>query len=113
MSKTEAVIKALNENKDTATIKAETGASEALISRCRQKLKKAELEKKKEEEQEEEPTDEEIEAVITKIQVKPEEKYLTKDNQKAQEEEYHCLGCGHTWKSSSIPASCPNCRCEF
>ena len=79
MSKTEDVIKALNEGKDTATIKAETGASEALISRCRQKLKKLE-EEKKEEEQEEEPTDEEIEAVITKIQVKPEEKYLTKDN---------------------------------
>lgn len=112
MTKTEAVIKALNENKDTATIKAETGASESLISRCRQKLKKAELEEKKEEEQEEEPTDEEIEAIITRIQVKPDEKYLTKDTEK-KEEDYHCTGCHHRWKASSMPLSCPNCGAEF
>jgi rubrerythrin len=109
MSKTEDVIKALQENKDTATIKAETGASEALISRCRQKLKK---EEPKKEEEEPEPTDEEIEAIITRIQVKPDEKYLTKDKDE-KEEDYKCLGCGHTWKSSNMPLSCPNCGAEF
>lgn len=108
MSKTEAVIKALNENKDTETIKAETGASEALISRCRQKLKKEE----KPEDKEEEPTDEEIEAIITKIKVSPDEKYLTK-GKKPEEENYHCMGCGHEWKASSMPLSCPKCGCEF
>ena len=109
MSKTEDVIKALNEGKDTTTIKAETGASEALISRCRQKLKKPEAVPEKEEE---EPTDEEIEAIITKIAIKPDEKYLTKDKQD-KEEEYHCTGCNHIWKASSMPLSCPNCGCEF
>jgi len=108
MSKTEDVIKALNENKDTATIKTETGASEALISRCRQKLKKEEPVK---EEKEEEPTDEEIEAIITKIKVEPDEKFLTKD--KPAEENYRCMGCGHEWKASSMPVSCPKCGCEF
>ena len=108
MSKTEDVIKALNEGKDTATIKAETGASEALISRCRQKLKKEEPKT----EEEPEPTDEEIEAIITRIQVKPDEKYLTKDKQE-KEEEYHCMGCDHRWRSSEMPLSCPNCGVEF
>lgn len=108
MSKTEAVIKALNENKDTETIKTETGASEALISRCRQKLKKEE----KPEEKEEEPTDEEIEAIITKIKVSPDEKYLTKDK-KPEEESYRCMGCGHEWKAGSMPSECPKCGCEF
>lgn len=108
MSKTEDVIKALNEGKETAQIKTETGASEALISRCRQKLKKPEPEPEKEEE----PTDEEIEAIITKISIKPDEKYLTKDK-KDSEEDYHCVGCGHRWKSSTLPASCPSCGVEF
>jgi len=107
MSKTEDVIKALNEGKDTATIKTETGASEALISRCRQKLKKPEPEK-----EEPEPTDEEIEAIITKISIKPDEKYLTKDKEE-KAEEYHCLGCGHKWTSKSLPLSCPSCGAEF
>ena len=108
MSKTEEVIKALNENKDTATIKTETGASEALISRCRQKLKKEEPVK----EEEPEPTDEEIEAIITKISIKPDEKYLTKDKEE-KAEEYHCMGCGHTWKAKDMPLSCPSCGAEF
>jgi len=107
LSKTEDVIKALNEGKDTATIKTETGASEALISRCRQKLKKPEPEK-----EEQEPTDEEIEAIITKISIKPDEKYLTKDK-KDSEEDYHCVGCGHRWKNSTLPAACPSCGAEF
>lgn len=108
MSKTEDVIKALSEDKDTATIKAETGASEALISRCRQKMKKEE----KQPETEEEPTDEEIEAIISKISIKPDEKYLTKDKQD-KEDDYHCMGCNHRWKGSEIPLSCPNCGAEF
>jgi rubrerythrin len=110
MSKTEEVIKGLNEGKDTETIKAETKSSEALISRCRQKLKKEE--KPSEVTEDPEPTDEEIEAVITKICIKPDEKYLT-NSEKAQEEDYHCTGCNHSWKSSSIPKSCPNCKEEF
>lgn len=109
MSKTEKVIEALNAGKDTETIKTETGASEALISRCRQKLKK---EEPKKEEEEPEPTDEEIEAIITRIQVKPDEKYLTKDKDE-KEEDYKCLGCGHTWKAKSLPLSCPSCGVEF
>jgi rubrerythrin len=109
MSKTEKVIEALNAGKDTETIKTETGASEALISRCRQKLKK---EEPKTEEKEEEPTDEEIEAIITRIKITPEEKYLTKDKED-KEESYHCLGCGHEWKSKNLPLSCPSCGAEF
>lgn len=109
MSKTEDVLKALNEGKDTRTIVSETGASEALISRCRQKLKKAEAPA---EEPEPEPTDEEIESIISKISIKPDEKYLTKDKQE-KEEEYHCMGCDHRWKSSEMPLSCPNCGAEF
>ena len=109
MSKTEDVIKALNEGKDTATIKTETGASEALISRCRQKLKKPEPEQK---EEEAEPTDEETEAIITKIAIVPDKKYLTKDKEE-KEEDYNCMGCGHKWKSSTLPTSCPSCGAEF
>ena len=107
MSKTEEVIKALNEGKDTATIKTETGASEALISRCRQKLKKEE-----EPEEEPEPTDEEIEAIITKVKIIPDKKFLTKDKE-PEDEEYHCVGCDYTWKSKSLPLSCPSCGAEF
>ena len=110
MSKTEDVIKALNEGKDTATIKAETGASEALISRCRQKLKKLE-EEKKEEEQEEEPTDEEIDSIIKRVKITPDQKYFT--GQEEPEEEYHCMGCDHRWNSKKIPTSCPKCESEF
>ncbi len=108
MSKTEDVIKALQEGKDTKTIMEETKASEGLISRCRQKLKKDEPKQ----EEEPEPTDEEIEAIITKIAIKPDEKYLTKDKEE-KEEEYHCLGCDHKWKSKNLPLSCPSCGAEF
>lgn len=111
MSKTEEIIKLMNAGEqDTKVIKEKTGASEALITRCRQKLKKPEPEPAKEED--EEPTDEEIEAIITRIQVKPDEKYLTKDTEK-KEEDYHCTGCHHRWKASSMPLSCPNCGAEF
>jgi rubrerythrin len=114
MSKTENVIKALNEGKDTATIKTETGASEALISKCRNKIKTMQEtpeETPEAEPEEEEPTEEELESIIKRIQIKPEEKYLTKD--KPEEEEYTCMGCKHVWKSSNIPTSCPNCKAEF
>jgi len=107
MSKTENVLKALNDGKDTETIIAETGASKSLISRCRQRLKKDE-----ESVDEPEPTDEELDSIISKICIKPDEKYLTKDKQE-KEEEYHCMGCDHRWKSSEMPLSCPNCRAEF
>ena len=106
MSKTEDVIKALNEGKDTRTIVAETGASESLITRCRNKLRReGPIE-------EPEPTDEELDSIINKICIKPDEKYLTKDKQE-KEEEYHCMGCDHRWKSSEMPLSCPNCGAEF
>ena len=108
MSKTEDVIKALNEGKDTTTIKTETGASESLISRCRQKLKKPEPEK-----EEPEPTDEEIEAIITKVKITPDDKFLTKDKKAEDSEEYHCMGCDHTWKAKDMPLSCPSCGAEF
>ena len=108
MSKTEDVLKALNEGKDTKTIISETGASEALISRCRRKLKKAE-----EPVDEPEPTDEELDSIISKICIKPDEKYLTKDKPEKEEEEYHCMGCDYRWKCSDIPLSCPNCGAEF
>ena len=107
MSKTEDVLKALNDGKDTKTIIAEIGASESLISRCRQRLRKQESEN-----EESEPTDDEIEAAIKQIKINPEEKYLNKTPQ-ALEEEYRCMGCKHEWKASSIPLKCPNCGSEF
>ena len=108
MSKTEDVLKALNDGKDTETIIAETGASKSLISRCRQRLRKQESEN-----DEPEPTDEELDSIISKICIKPEEKYLTKDKPEKEEEDYHCMGCDHRWKSSEMPLSCPNCGVEF
>lgn len=113
MSKTEDVIKKLQAGEtDTAKIKAETGASDALISRCRQKVEalKAKEEPKKEE-QEEEPTDEEIEAVIKQIQITPDKKYLQGKEEK--DEDYKCMGCLHEWKSKTVPAKCPKCGAEF
>lgn len=107
MTKTEDVLNALNEGKDTKTIIAETGASESLISRCRQRLRRQELEN-----DEPEPTDEEIEAAIKQIKIKPEDKYLNKTPQ-AEEEDYRCMGCYHEWKATSIPSKCPNCGSEF
>ena len=111
MSKTEEVIKALNEGKDTATIKEEVGASESLISRCRGKL--AALKPAETPEEEENPSDEELEAIITKIKITPEEKFLTKDKKAEDSEEYHCMGCSHTWKAKEMPLSCPSCGSEF
>ena len=108
MSKTEDVLKALNDGKDTKTIIAEIGASESLISRCRQRLKRDE-----ESVDEPEPTDEELDSIISKICIKPEEKYLTKDTPEKEEEDYRCMGCDYRWKSSDIPLSCPNCGAEF
>lgn len=107
MSKTEDVLKALNDGKDTKTIIAEIEASESLISRCRQRLRRQESEN-----DDSEPTDEEIEAAIKHIKINPEEKYLNKTPQ-AQEEEYRCMGCNHEWKASSMPVKCPNCGVEF
>jgi rubrerythrin len=112
MSKTEDVLKCLSEGKDTGAIKAETGASEALISRCRKRYEAAnqEIDKKLEAEVEALPTDEEIDGVITKIKITPDKKFLTSEE---PEEEYHCMGCGHRWKAKAYPASCPGCGAEF
>jgi len=115
MSKTEEVIKCLESGEnDTNKIKEQTGASESLITRCRNRLEKQKYKQPKEEKQEEEPepTDEELDTIITKIKVKPEEKYLTKEKQ-VKDEDYHCTGCGHRWKASEMPASCPGCGAEF
>lgn len=115
MSKTEEVIKALNAGKDTATIKAETGASDALISKCRKKLKdmeEKEQEPEPETEPEEEPTEEELESIIKKIKINPEKKFLT-GQQNEPEEDYKCMGCLHEWKSKSVPVKCPKCGAEF
>ena len=110
-SKTNQVLRLLEEGEtDTATIKEKTGASEALISRCRKKY--SETQEPEIVEEEEEPTDEEIEAAIKQIRIKPEEKYLNKTPE-AQEEDYRCMGCKHEWKASSIPLKCPNCGSEF
>jgi hypothetical protein len=62
MSKTEEVLKLMNEGEtDTKVIKQKTGASESLISRCRNRLEKQKYKVPKQEEvkeEEEEPTDE-------------------------------------------------------
>jgi len=113
MTKTEEVIKALQEGKDTKTIKEETKASEALISKCRSKIEAMKKQDAVEDEQEEDVTDEEIDAVIQKIVITPDKKYLTSDKDGKKEEDYHCTGCNHNWKATEIPAKCPNCGCEF
>ena len=110
-TKTNQILRLLEDGEtNTVTIKEKTGASEALISRCRKKY----LETQEPEivEEEEEPTDEEIEAAIKQIRIKPEEKYLNKAPE-AQEEDYRCMGCKHEWKASSMPLKCPNCGSEF
>lgn len=115
MTKTEKVIEMLNEGKETAEIKAETGASDALISKCRNKIKameEKEPEKEPEEEPEEDPTDEELESIIKKIKITPEKKYFT-GQQNEPEEDYKCMGCLHEWKSKTMPTKCPKCGCEF
>jgi len=116
MSKTSDVIELLESGEnDTKKIQEQTGASESLITRCRNRLEKQKYKVPKPEEakeEEPEPTDDEIDGIITKIKVKPEEKYLTKEK-KTKEEDYHCTGCGHRWKASEMPVSCPGCGCEF
>ena len=117
MSKTSDVIELLESGEnDTTKIKEQTGASESLITRCRNRLEKQKYKVPKQEEakeeEEEEPTDEEIDGIITKIKVKPEEKYLTKEKQ-VKEENYRCTGCGHRWKASEMPVFCPGCGAEF
>ena len=115
MSKTEDVIEALEAGQSTESIKADTGASGALISRCRKRLKEAKAAAKPEEEEGEVTPDEEqeLEAIITKVKITPDEKFLTKDKQAEDSEEYHCMGCSHTWKAKAMPLSCPSCGCEF
>lgn len=114
LSKTEEVIKLLESGEnDTAKIKEQTGASESLITRCRNKLEK---QKYKKEEIDDEPSDEEIDECIKKIKITPDEKYLTNNNNninKDNYEEYKCMGCNHEWKSKSVPKRCPNCGAEF
>lgn len=114
MSKTEDVINLLNAGEtDTKTIKEKTGASEALISRCRQRIKNTEQPAAEPKQGEEpEPTDDEIDEIIKKVKITPDEKFLTKDKETI-EEDYRCMGCGHEWKAKSLPVSCPKCRCEF
>jgi len=114
MTKSEQVIQALCAGKDTKTIKEETGASEALISKCRSKIEAMKKQDEVEKEQEtEEPTDEEIDAVIQKIVITPDKKYLTSDKDGKKEEDYKCMGCKHEWKATETPIKCPNCGCEF
>jgi len=113
-SKTNHVIRLLEDGEnDTATIKEKTGASEALISRCRKKYAEQNKEGEPEPEPEEDDvTDDEIEAAIKNIKIKPEVKYLNKEPE-ASEEEYRCMGCNHEWKANTMPTKCPNCRSEF
>jgi rubrerythrin len=112
MSKTEDIVKALEEGKTVKEIKEAGIASEALIYRVKAKYdaKKASESTTPEESEE---TDEEIESIINKICIKPDEKYLTKDKQEKEEEDYRCMGCDHRWKASEMPLSCPNCGAEF
>ena len=108
-SKTNQVIRLFEEGEtDTSVIKEKTGASEALISRCRKRYSATQ----EPEPVEEEPTDEEIEAAIKQIKIKPEEKYLNKAPE-VQVEDYRCMGCNHEWKSETMPSKCPNCGGEF
>ena len=112
LSKSEDIVKALEEGKSVKEIKEAGLGSEALIYRVKAKY---DAKKKIDEStvpEEPEETDEEIESIISKICIKPDEKYLTKDKQE-KEEEYHCMGCDHRWKSSNMPLSCPNCGVEF
>lgn len=112
MSKSEDIVKALEEGKSVKEIKEAGLGSEALIYRVKAKYDaKKNLDESPGPEETEE-TDEEIESIINKVCIKPDEKYLTKDKQE-KEEDYHCMGCDHRWKGSEIPLSCPNCGAEF
>jgi rubrerythrin len=116
MSKTEEIVKALEEGKTVKEIKEAGLGSQALIYRVKAKYdaRKKELAESSVSEEAEE-TDEEIDAIINKICIKPDEKYLTKAKQEKEEEEedYHCMGCDHRWKASEMPLSCPKCGVEF
>lgn len=113
-TKTKQILRMLEEGKTVKEIKEAGVGSEALIYRVKAKYdaEKNIDESTVPEEEEEEPTDEEIEAAIKQIKIKPEDKYLNKTPQ-AQEEDYRCMGCKHEWKASSIPLKCPNCGSEF
>lgn len=118
MSKTEEIVKALEEGKTVKEIKEAGLGSQALIYRVKAKYdarKKeiAESSVSEETDEEIEETDEEIESIINKICIKPDEKYLTKEKQEKEEEDYRCMGCDHRWKASEMPLSCPNCGAEF
>jgi len=107
MSKTEEVIKLLQDGKSTEEIKEQTKASAGLISRCRKRL-----EREAEVAEEEETSDEEIDNAIQAVKIEPEERFLTNPDT-PQKEEYHCMGCDHKWEASSVPRKCPNCGVEF
>ena len=111
-TKTEQTIEALNQGKTTEEIQASVGCSPALITRCRKRIA-ANQPTAAPEVKEEEPTDDDIDGIIKRFQVKPEEKYLTSKDKDPEEDEYHCTGCDHKWKSASMPAICPNCGAEF
>lgn len=117
MSKTEDIVKALEEGKSVKEIKEAGLGSQALIYRVKAKYdakKKIDESSVPDETEDPEPTDDEIDEIINKICIKPDEKYLTKDKQeKEEEEEYHCMGCDHRWKASEMPLSCPKCGVEF
>ena len=113
LSKSEDIVKALEEGKSVKEIKDAGLGSEALIYRVKAKYDaKKNIDESTGPEEAEEETDEEIESIINKVCIKPDEKYLTKDTQE-KEDDYHCMGCDHTWKSSKMPLSCPNCGAEF
>jgi len=109
LTKTEDVINLLKENKSNEEIKAETNASDSLISRCRTRYKLM-----NEGEEEEEVTDKNIDSIL-KIKIKPEKKYITKETKetKKTDEDYKCMGCNHEWQAKKLPKFCPNCGCEF
>ena len=119
MSKTEEIVKALEEGKTVKDIKEAGLGSQALIYRVKAKYdarKKeiAESSLAEVEEEEAEPSDDEIDEIIKKVKITPDEKFLTKDKDTREEEEdYRCMGCWHEWKAKSLPVSCPRCGCEF
>jgi rubrerythrin len=113
MSKSEDIVKALEEGKSVKEIKEAGLGSEALIYRVKAKYDaKKNIDETTGPEESDDETDEEIESIINKVCIKPDKKYLTKDKQE-KEEDYHCMGCDHRWKGSEIPLSCPNCGVEF
>ncbi len=113
MTKTEEIIKLLNSGEtDVKVLKEKTGASDSTVSRVKAKWEASNNEPAKEATTEEpEPTDEEIDSIIKRVKITPEQKYFT--GQEEPEEEYHCMGCDHRWNSKKIPTSCPKCGSEF